>query len=97
MAKNDQFEQFRQATLSGGPSLRDLASHRAKGQDRAESTPSSGRRAPWGQMNSGAKATSINIPAEIYDKLCAIRYEQKTRFIDLYIEALEDLCRKYGK
>ena len=95
MVKNNQFEQFRQATLSGGQSLRGLATPKAQAQEQSQAA--GGRRGPWGRMNAGAKATSINIPAELYDKLSAIRYEQKTRFIDLYIEALEDLCRKYGK
>ena len=95
MAKNNQFEQFRQATLSGGQSLRGLA--KPKDQDPEQPQATGGRRAPWGRMNAGAKVTTVNIPAELYDKLSAIRYEQKTRFIDLYIEAFEDLCRKYGK
>lgn len=92
--KTDPFDKFREATLGGGKTLSGVLSG-TSGRDASSSPlPSPARKE---SKNANRRLVSFHIDEDTFRKLGQIKFENGTKYDDLYNEAVVDLLRKYGK
>lgn len=111
MAKKiDQFDKFREATLGRSSELSNAIYSRVQTEEEKSPSPadsysptpasaSNSVQVPVAKVSKNAtrELVSFHLDKETKKLLGLLKYESDRSFGDLYIEAIEDLLRKYGK
>lgn len=93
--KQDPFEKFREATLGEDRSLSGALN--SKAEDKTEEVRKEEKAEKPAAAKKDRKLVSFYLDGELFRKLGVLKFEEGTKYEDLYNEAVRDLLVKYNR